>query len=94
MEKATVGDLKELLKSMPDATEVWLSSDEEGNYFGPLLKEVTKNHRGQDVHTLSCEIVASKLLLFPASGFEDEFEAGMIQEDEEGAVATEAAQPV
>jgi len=42
--KQTVGDLKRIFNSfkkdgsITDKTEVWLSSDEEGNSYSPLIK--------------------------------------------------------
>ena len=42
--KLTVGDLKKLLNQykkegrITDSTEIWLSSDEEGNSYSPLMR--------------------------------------------------------
>lgn len=45
----TVKHLKELLKDIPEATEVWVSHDEEGNGFGvPTMEDGI----GQDDKTL------------------------------------------
>ena len=65
--KLTVGDLKKLLNQfkregrLTDSTEVWLSSDEEGNEYSPLMRFKS----GQ--FNVGLEKDGSKVTLYPSS---------------------------
>lgn len=64
----TVKDLRNFLTmfqaqgQITDDTEIWLSSDEEGNDFGPLV-QCSRNGEVQ----MGCEPDKSKLTLYPIS---------------------------
>ncbi len=69
--KLTVGDLKKLLnqfkkeETLTDDTEVWLSSDEEGNSYSPLM-------RFQDgSFNVGLEKDGSRITLYPSSSHEE-----------------------
>lgn len=62
----TVGQFKNLLKQfaregkVTDATELWVSSDEEGNSYSPVIQS-------GDTVNIGTETNASKLTLYPSS---------------------------
>lgn len=61
-ELMTVADLKQLLaelsKEAEDSFDIWLSSDEEGNDFLPMLKDTR--------WSLSIDKEARRIVLFPS----------------------------
>jgi len=69
--KLTVGDLKKLLNlfkkegRITDETEIWLSSDEEGNSYSPLMR-----FKGGSFN-VGVEEDRSKFTLYPSSAHEE-----------------------
>lgn len=67
----TVAELINLLRAWMDngqitpSTEVWLSSDEEGNSYSPLVEIHYPN--GESLVNLGCEHDKSKVTLYPIS---------------------------
>ena len=69
--KLTVKDLKKLLNAfkkeskITDATEVWLSSDEEGNSYSPLMQFEN------GMFNVGIEEDGSRIMLYPSSAHKE-----------------------
>lgn len=63
----TLNELNKIAKELKidGNKELWLASDEEGNSFGPLV---------QIDNRANLEVTKDKIILYPVSGYETEFD--------------------